>query len=410
MDTIALADRFGTPLYAFDEDEIRARCRAFRQALQRLHGHGSVYYAAKAGLPLALLPLIADEGLGLDVASAGELAIAAAGRFPMARVLLHGNNKSEDELRAALRARLGLIVIDSLDELERLAAIIGSRKTAILLRLAPALNVETHPALATAGPATKFGLPLRGGQARAAVARALSLPSLSLLGFHCHIGSQVIDAGAYRRAITQVLAFSASMRQDFGFVLRRLNAGGGFGIAYGTRSVPAPARYVQVLAKTLRQEAARHRLPLPELDLEPGRAIVGPPGIALYRVGTRKRAPDGRRIVAVDGGIADNPRPMLYGARYHALLANRAGERRSERVVIAGRYCEAGDIMIPDLHVPAPRAGDVLAVAAAGAYCLAMASNYNGALRPPIVFLRRGRARLVRRRETVADLLRCEAR
>jgi diaminopimelate decarboxylase len=164
-----------------------------------------------------------------------------------------------------------------------------------------------------------------------------------------------------------------------------------------------------VLAQTLRQEAARHRLPLPELDLEPGRAIVGPPGIALYRVGTRKRAPDGRRIVAVDGGIADNPRPVLYGARYHALLANRAGERAAERVVIAGRYCEAGDIMIPDLRVPAPRAGDVLAVAAAGAYCLAMASNYNGALRPPIVFLRRGRARLIRRRETVADLLRCEA-
>jgi diaminopimelate decarboxylase len=352
--------------------------------------------------------LIADEGLGLDVASAGELAIAAAARFPMARVLLHGNNKSEDELRAAVRAGLDLIVVDSLDELERLAAVMGNRKTAILLRLAPALHVETHPALATAGSATKFGLALKDGQARAAVARALSLPSLSLLGFHCHIGSQVLAAGAYRRAITQVVTFAARMRQDFGFVLRRLNAGGGFGIAYGTRLVPAPAHHVQVVAETLRQEAARHRLPLPELDLEPGRAIVGPPGIALYRVGARKRAPDGRPIVAVDGGIADNPRPMLYGARYHALLANRAGERAAEHVVIAGRYCEAGDIMIPDLCVPAPRAGDVLAVAAAGAYCLAMASNYNGALRPPILFLRRGRARLIRRRETSADLLRCD--
>ncbi len=407
VDTVALAAHYGTPLYAFDEPELRARCRAFRLALRRLHGAGTIFYAAKAGLPLALARLIQEEGLGLDLASEGELAVARQAGFPPARTILHGNNKSAEELDSALRAGVAAIVVDSMDELRLLAATAGPRRRAsILLRVTPTVDAHTHSALATAGAGSKFGLPLADGQAAAAVRLALSLPRLDLLGLHCHIGSQLDDPGAYRSAISQVLEFGAAMRTQAGFHLRRLNAGGGFAVAYEMRGARPIEAWVKVMASAVRDGAHRHRLPLPALDLEPGRSIAAPPGIALYRVGACKRAPAGMPVAAVDGGIADNPRPALYGARYTGLLANRAAERATQETVIAGRYCEAGDILIRKARLPAPRAGDLVAVAAAGAYCLAMASNYNGALRPPIVFLRRGWARLVRRRETLRDLTR----
>lgn len=407
VDTVALAAHYGTPLYAFDEQELRARCRAFRLALRQVHGTGTIFYAAKAGLPLALARLIEEEGLGLDVSSEGELAVARSARFPPERTILHGNNKSASELDGALRAGVAAIVVDSLDELRVLAATAGRRRPVpILLRLTPAVNARTHPALATAGARSKFGLPLVDGQAAAAVRLVLSQPRLDLLGLHCHIGSQLDDPGAYHAAIAQVLEFAARMRAQTGFHLRRLNAGGGFAVAYGLRGARPIEAWVNTISNAVRQGARRYRLPLPALDLEPGRSIAASPGIALYRVGACKRSPDGTPVAAVDGGIADNPRPAFYGARYTALLANRAGERANSQTVIAGRYCEAGDILIPLARLPAPRPGDLLALAAAGAYCLAMASNYNGALRPPVVFLRQGWARLVRRRETLRDLTR----
>ncbi len=409
IDTVELAAKYGTPLYAFDAGELRARCRAFRRALRRAYGKGSIFYAAKAGLPVAMAHLIAREGLGLDVASGGELGIAQAAAFPPARLIFHGNNKGADELRQALGYGVGAIVVDSFDELHLLAGLARrTRRIPILLRVTPTVVAETHPALATAGSGSKFGFPLADGQAREAVSLALQRRTLAVLGLHFHIGSQITDLKAYRQALSQVMAFAAAMRADTGFVLRRLNVGGGFAIAYGAHPARPISAFVEAIADGIRGAARRHRLPLPELDFEPGRAIAGPPGVALYRVGVRKRIPSGRWLVAVDGGIADNPRPAFYSARYSALLANRANDRALEPIIVAGRYCEAGDILIPHVRLPPPRPGDLLAVAATGAYCLAMASNYNGALRPPIVFLERRIARLVRRRETVRDLLRCE--
>ncbi len=408
VDLVRLAEQHGTPLYAFDEAELRARCRAFQQALQRTHGAGGVFYAAKAGLPVALARLVREEGLGLDLSSAGELAIARAADFPMDRAILHGNNKSAAELRQALAWGVGAIVVDSLDELDALAQIARGRRVQILLRLTPEVETGTHPALATAAAATKFGFPLAGGRARTGLRRALAQSNFDLAGFHCHIGSQVERFAPYRAAIAQLLAFAAAMQEECGFAPRRLNMGGGFAIRYGRQRMAGPAAYIAMLSAEVGRGAHRHRLPVPALDIEPGRAIAGPPGIALYRVGVCKQAPNGRSLVAVDGGMADNVRPALYGARHAAVLANRPVEPARHEVAVVGRYCETGDVLIPSIRLPAARPGDLLAVAAAGAYCLAMASNYNGALRPPILFLRAGRARLVRRRETARDLLRCE--
>jgi len=408
VDLVRLAQRYGTPLYAFDETGLRARCRTFRQALLRSHGPGSVFYAAKAGLPLALARLIRDEGLGLDLSSWGEMAIARAARFPMERAILHGNNKSAEELGQALAWDVGAIVVDSLDELETLAKIAEGRRVKILLRITPRVDAGTHPALATASVTTKFGFPLVGGQARIGLHRALAQRNFEVVGLHFHIGSQLERFAPYRSAVEQVFAFADAMRAECGFVMQRLNAGGGFAIPYGRRPVATPDAYIAMLAREVARASRRHHLPLPALDVEPGRAIAGPAGVALYRVGVRKRAPNGRRLVAVDGGLADNIRPALYGARYTALVANRTRAAPRAEVAVVGRYCETGDILIPSIRLPGVRPGDLLAVAATGAYCLAMASNYSGALRPPLLFLRAGRARLVRRRETAHDLLRCE--
>jgi diaminopimelate decarboxylase len=406
-----LAARFGTPLYVYCEATLRIRAHRFRDAFGAAYPDSRVVYASKALMSLAILRLLRDEGLGLDVVSGGELHAALAAGVPAGEITFHGNNKGESELREALAAGIGHVAVDNLlevDLLSRLAQEIGT-SVPLLLRLNPGVDVHTHAKIRTGVTDSKFGLPIATGDAAEAVARVLAVPELDLVGYHCHLGSQLFDAGTYAEAIRVILSFAAAMRDQHGAVPRVLSPGGGFGIAYveGQEEASVEA-WAAATADAVRAGCREHDLPMPQLVVEPGRAIVGPAGVALYRVGAIKPIPGVRTYVSVDGGMADNIRPALYGARYAVSLANRVGGEPAIPVTIAGKYCESGDILVEDVALPALEPGDLLALPAAGAYCLAMASNYNLATRPAAVLVRNGSARLVRRRETYDDLLALE--
>jgi diaminopimelate decarboxylase len=414
VDLVALAQEYGTPLYVYDEATLRERCQSYHDAFAAHYPDHEIVYAGKAYLSPALLAILVEEGLGLDVVSGGELALALRCGFPPARIVFHGNNKSGEELRAALDAGVGRIVVDNLRELERLTALAtaADARVPVLLRLNPGVEAHTHEYRQTGVVDSKFGLPTVDDQAERAVARALDAPALDLLGYHAHVGSQIFELEPYAREVDALCRFAAAMRDRHGFVPREVSPGGGFAIPY-TPAEDRDAASVDDLARQIgeafRAATARHGLPLPHLTIEPGRSIVGPAGVALYTVGAVKEIPGVRRYVSVDGGMADNIRPALYGAEYTAAVANRMGaEGPAERVTIAGKFCESGDVLIRDIDLPPLAPGDTLAIPAAGAYCLAMASNYNLAYRPAVVFVRDGAARLVRRRETLDDLLRCE--
>lgn len=409
-DALELAERFGTPLYVFDEEDLRQRCRELRREFEARLPDVAVIYAAKAYLGRALARLLADEGLGLDVVSGGEIALARLAEFPMERVHFHGNNKSRAELAEALAAGVGRVVIDNrqeialLDELARSAG----RRQPVLLRVTPDVDAHTHAHITTGLLDSKFGLPIADGQAEAAMQHALAAPGLEVLGVHCHIGSQVFETGPYAEAIGKALAFAAAMTRR-GMRLREFSPGGGFGLQYVRGEAPPPiSAYAQAIAEAVREGCRRHGLELPRVVVEPGRSLVGRAGLALYTVGSRKEIPGVRTYVAVDGGMADNIRPAIYGARYEALAAGRPLAAAEETVTIAGKYCESGDILVTDARLPRLQPGEVLAMPAAGAYCLAMASNYNLSLRPAVIFVRDGQARLVRRREAYEDLAACE--
>ena len=410
-DTVALAREYGTPLYVFDEETLRGQCRAFTRAFTNRHPSTMVAYAAKAYAGVAVLKLAAEEGLGLDVVSGGELAVALAAGFPPERIHLHGNNKGPSELREALAAGIGRIVVDNLDELallERIAAEQGV-KADILLRLSPGVDPHTHDKITTGILDTKFGMSIQTGDAATAVERVLASDTLNLLGYHCHIGSQVFEKEAYEQTVGVMLGFAAEMRDRHGYVPEEFSPGGGYAVQYVEDS-PAPDTdvYAELVVEALRAACEDHGLPLPRLFVEPGRAIVARAGVALYTVGSRKAIPGVRTYVSVDGGMSDNIRPAIYDARYEALIADRATAEPSETVTVAGKYCESGDILIRDIVLAAPAAGDTLAIPASGAYCVPMSSNYNAALRPAIVFVQDGSARVVRRRETYDDLVRNE--
>ncbi len=405
-DVVDLAATFGTPLYIFDELTLRGRARAYREELGRRYGDGLVVYAAKAFLNRPLARLFAEEGLGLDVVSGGEVAIAHAAGFPMDRVYFHGNNKTPEEIELALQVGVGRFVVDNLYEVGLLDRLAAGRRQPVLLRLTPGIDPHTHQYITTGVIDTKFGLPIPTGQAEEAVEAVLKAPNLELVGFHVHIGSQIFDLEAFRRAVEACLDFVGEAARRHGFELREFSPGGGLGIPYLAEDpAPAVADYVGVICEAVGAKLAEWGLPRPRLVVEPGRSIVGPAGVAVYRVGAVKSIPGVRTYVAVDGGMADNIRPALYGARYEAVVANRAGEPPAGPVTVVGKYCESGDILIRDINLPPVGPGDLLALPAAGAYCLAMASNYNAALKPAVVLVSGGRARLIRRRETYADLL-----
>ena len=407
-DTVELARELGTPLYVYDEETVRARCREYRDALAAAYSDSLVLYASKAFSGPMLLQIVAQEGLGLDVVSGGELYMAHQAGFPMERVYFHGNNKGADELAMGLDLDIGRFVVDSFHELELLGHVAEERgrRAACLLRLSPGIDAHTHEYRKTGILDSKFGFPISTGQAEEATRQALETPSLELLGFHAHVGSQIFELAPYEEAVRVVLDFAVAMRERYGLQLREFSPGGGWGIAYTPEDDPLPAQAVgTMVGETVGAELARRGLGEPRLFIEPGRSIVGQAGVALYTVGGIKRIPGVRVYASVDGGMADNIRPAIYGARYEAIVANRAADPPEEIVTIAGKYCESGDLLIKDVELPGLRTGDLLAVPASGAYNLAMASNYNMALKPAVVLVRDGKARLMRRRQTYEDLL-----
>jgi len=408
-DTVELASEFGTPLYLFDEFSLRRRCAEFEQEFGQRYADTTVIYACKAFINQALALIFREEGLGLDVVSAGELSIAQSIGFPLDRVYFHGNNKSAEEIRLALQWGIGRIVVDNFHELAMLAEMAGEQGNTpdILLRLSPGVEPHTHKYIITGSLDSKFGFPMVHGEE--AVATAMSMPELSLRGLHFHIGSQIAETEPYQQAIDTILSFAAEMKQKHGFELSELDIGGGFAIQYTVDSpVPPISAWAEVVASRVIDKCRQLDLSLPRLVIEPGRSIVGQAGVALYTVGVVKDIPGVRRYVSVDGGMADNIRPALYGAKHEAVVANRMAERDEGRVTIAGKFCESGDILIENIALPPVAAGDIIAVADCGAYCLPQASNYNASLKPAIVLVKEGKARLIRRRETLDDLTRCD--
>ncbi len=390
-----LAERFGTPLVVYCEETLRARARALRAAAG---ANGRVFYGTKAFPNVAVLRLLREEGVGADVASSGELAFARTAGFPGGQLVVHGNNKDEAFLREAA-AEGAPVVLDAPDE----AALAASAGVAsALVRVTLGVDADTHEAVVTGHHGSKFGLPPE--QARSLVADALER-GLDVLGLHVHVGSQLPDFTAQAETIDRLAAFAAACRDALGWEARVADLGGGFGIRHHPDdAVPDAAELATSAAGAAREAFAAAGLPEPAVWLEPGRCLVGRAGVTLYRVGAVKRLHD-RTWAAVDGGMSDNPRPQLYDARYTALSAGRADEPPDEAVSVAGMHCESGDVLIDDVALPSPRRGDLLAVPATGAYTLAMSSNYNGVPRPAAVLLTAGEARVVRRRETVEDLL-----
>jgi diaminopimelate decarboxylase len=405
-DLVELARSHGTPLYVYDEETARLRCREYMAAMG---DRGEVLYSAKAFGSPGFLRVVASEGLGLDVVSAGELHVALAAGYPTNRLHFLGNNKSAEDVAAAWEAR-AILVIDGFQDLELLGRVVpaGSRMRC-QVRVSPGVRPDTHDFISTGQLDSKFGFSIESGAAREAVERALAHDRVDLVGLHSHIGSQLFDLRGHAAAMEIMLDLAAELRRDLGFEPTRLGAGGGLGIAYTQADdPPTPRQFVEGLLATLEAGAARRGLRTPLLVVEPGRSIAGPAGVAIYTVGSIKDIPGVRRYVAVDGGMGDNIRPKLYGARYEVLLASDPEGAPDGVVTVAGKYCESTDVLVTDAPLPAVAPGDVLLVPAAGAYCLAMASNYNGMPRPAVVMVRDGAVRTIRRRETLDDLLAAE--
>ena len=411
-DVRALAEEYGTPLYVYDVQSVRELASAWIGAFAEAYPDSEVLYASKAYLSKAFARLIADEGLSFDAVSVGELEVLSAADVDLGRVYFHGNNKAPDELRRAIELDTGRIVIDGFDEialLEAVAAEAGA-EPAVLLRVSPGIDAHTHAKTTTGILDTKFGLPIETGAAERAVAAILAAPHLDFRGLHMHLGSPIFELEPYRLGIQVMAEFIANVCiARLGTEVPEFSPGGGFAVAYtGAQRPPEPAAYAEVIASTLQTEADSRGFPLPHISLEPGRAIAARSAIALYTVGNRKEVPGIRTFVSVDGGMADNVRPAMYSSPYEVLAAERMLAPTEETVTIAGKYCESGDILAHDVDVPRLEAGELLAMPAAGAYQLSMASNYNLAYRPAVILVEDGEARLMQRRETPDDLMRLD--
>lgn len=411
VDLVELAQQYGTPLYVYDEDLLRQNCRNYRDLLGKNYPDSEIAYAGKAFLTMAICCLLQQEGLSLDVVSGGELFLAHQAGFSMGKVYFHGNNKSPAELKMAVELGVGRIVVDNMAELAQLAGEVKrqNRTAAILLRVRPGVAAHTHHYIQTGRQDSKFGLGLADGRLIAAVKEALKNPQLSLRGLHSHIGSQILDPQPFYLTAGVMVSAMQEIRCKTGVTLTELNLGGGLGIRYTREDrLYSLSDFLQLLSRAVREQAAAHNFPLPKLILEPGRSIVGEAGITLYTVGTVKELPGIRLYAAVDGGMTDNLRTALYGARYEAALANRAEEKPLKKITVAGKACESSDIILRDIELPMPETGDILAVFSTGAYHFSMFSHYNRHLRPAVVFLSAGKAALVAQRESYADLTRLE--
>ncbi|MFC4182643.1 diaminopimelate decarboxylase [Saccharococcus thermophilus] len=411
VDTVELAKEYGTPLYIYDVALIRARARAFKDAFRRHGVKAQVAYASKAFSSIAMVQLAEEEGLSLDVVSGGELYTAIQAGFPPERIHFHGNNKSREELMMALDHGVGCIVVDNFYELELLEQL-GKQygKTiAVLIRVTPGVEAHTHDYILTGQEDSKFGFDLNNGQAEQALERALSSSSFSVLGIHCHIGSQIFETTGFVLAAQKIFKKIAAWKEAYGFVPAVVNLGGGFGIRYTKEDDPIPvSEYVDQIVSEVKKQVSEQNIAMPEIWIEPGRSLVGDAGTTIYSIGSRKDVPNVRHYVAVDGGMSDNIRPALYEAKYEAVLANRVLDEENEIVSIAGKCCESGDMLIWDLPLPKAKPGDYLAVFCTGAYGYSMANNYNRIPRPAVVFVENGEAQLVVKRETYEDLVRLD--
>ena len=416
VDVHRIAEEIGTPAFVLDEDDFRHRARSFRDAFAEAfaaHGGADVYYAGKAFLCGAVAHWVEEDGLGLDVCTGGELAVALRADFPAERIALHGNNKSDDEIRLAAEAGVGRIVLDSFEEIVRVAHIATElgRVQRVQIRVTVGVEAHTHEFIATAHEDQKFGLSLAGGAAFDAVRRVLAAEHLDLLGLHSHIGSQIFDTGGFDVAARRLLELVARVRDELGRTIDQLDLGGGFGVMYNTQHTPAtPEVLAAGIARIVASQCRELELDVPHVSFEPGRAIAGPSTQTLYSVGTvkdvRLGGPHHRVYVSVDGGMSDNVRTALYDADYSCLLTGRVSDASPEVVRVVGKHCESGDIVVKDEYLPADvERGDLISVPVTGAYCYSLASNYNHVPRPPVVAVRDGEIRTLIRRETEDDLL-----
>jgi len=412
QDTIKLAEQYGTPVFIMDEALVRENCRIYKDAIKQYYGdYGLPLYASKAFSCKEICRIAAQEGLGIDVVSAGELYTALQADFPPEKIYFHGNNKSNAELEYALQENVGYIVVDNLHEIASLAAIAAKRGTTpqVLLRIKPGVEAHTHEFIRTGQIDSKFGFALETGEAMQAAKAVVQTENLDLVGIHCHIGSQIFDVAPFELAAEVLLGFMAQVKTALGIEMTQLNLGGGIGIKYAADdAAPSYSVYFEHVAKVIEQTCAKLNLQKPFLLLEPGRSIPGPAGITLYTVGNVKEIPGVRTYIAVDGGMGDNPRYMMYGAKYTVLCANKANEEATETYTIAGRYCESGDLIQEHVKLPPVKPGDVLAVLATGAYNYSMALNYNRVPKPPVVMVNEGESRVIVRGETVEDMARLD--
>lgn len=408
VDTLKLAQKYGTPLYVYDVALIKERARGFKKTFEELGVKAQVAYASKAFSAIAIYQLMHEEGLSLDVVSGGELYTAMQAGFPAERIHFHGNNKTRQEMEMAVEYGIGCIVIDNFYEIELLAEILREKEASVsvLIRVTPGIEAHTHDYILTGQDDSKFGFGLTNGQAEDAIKRVLAIDDFHLIGLHCHIGSQIFETTGFKLAAHRIMEQLVIWRDALGFHAEVLNLGGGFGVRYTADDTPLPpSQYVREIIADVREVAMANNLDMPEIWIEPGRSLVGEAGTTLYTIGSRKEVPEIRSYVAVDGGMSDNIRPSLYEAKYDAVIAERPLEEPAETVSIAGKCCESGDMLIWDLPLPKSDAGEVLAVFCTGAYGYSMANNYNRIPRAAVVFVENGEDKLVVARETYENLV-----
>lgn len=411
-DLTAIAEEFHTPAYVMDENKIRQNCRVYRHAMDEYYGgNGLALYASKALSCKAIYRIALEEGMGVDVVSGGELYTALRAGFPAEKIYFHGNNKTEDEIAMAIDRGVGRIVVDNIFELETLNRMAGekNKNMKILFRIKPGIDAHTHSFVQTGQIDSKFGVALETGEAEEILRRAQQMEHVTVVGVHCHIGSQIFELEPFRLAAKTMMGLIGMMHEKYGMTLSELNLGGGYGIKYVNSDQPIDYdKYIEAVAKVVRDESARLGVKEPYLVMEPGRSIVASAGLTLYTVGAVKEIPDIRTYVSVDGGMGDNPRHIMYGAEYQAVLPEKPDAEPETVVTVAGKCCESGDILVRDAKLPKVEPGDLLAVLATGAYNYSMASNYNRIPRPPIVMVRDDKATLAVRRERYEDLIACD--
>ena len=410
MDVCTLAEKYGTPLYIMDENLIRENLATYRDSLNKFYnGNGMVLYASKAFSCKHIYKVCKEENTGIDVVSVGELYTALKADFPAEKIYFHGNNKTNDEIKFAVENNVGRIVADNLEELERINKIAGSlgKKVSVLFRIKPGIDAHTHQFIMTGQIDSKFGFALETGEAMTAIKSALSCENLEVTGIHCHIGSQIFDLEPFKEAAKVMFGFVKQIKDELNVEIKELNLGGGFGIKYLESDDPIEySKYIEAVSEVIHEVCEKEGINPPKILMEPGRSIVGEAGITVYTVGSVKDIPNVRKYVSIDGGMTDNPRFILYQSEYSALVANRADAKPSEKVTIAGKCCESGDLIAKDIMMPEIKSGDYLAVMSTGAYNYSMSSNYNRTPKPPVVMVKNGVDTVVVKRETYEDLIR----